>query len=292
MLKEKIKTIEPFDMTNDALFKSVFRSINARGVVIDFLSAITGIEKERLEKAKISGGELTKTKTTEKSKTSDIMVELSFEERIIVEINGSYDKNQFTKNTEYAFSVKVETTKSKKKYSKVFLINIDNYNKFNTKEPLLHFKLRDEFGHIENESYNSIHLVLENIVNNKYNKDVDERIVSFAKFIKSTTLNEMQEKFKGDENYMSAIRTVEELSIDPEFIGYYDVEEARIQDLEDAKETGIELGIEQGIKRDKIEIAKNMLKENESLEKISLYTNLKVSEIEILKKDNNDSKKV
>ena len=91
---------------------------------------------------------------------------------------------------------------------------------------------------------------------------------------------------------MSAIRTVEELSIDPEFIGYYDVEEARIQDLEDAKETGIELGIEQGIKRDKIEIAKNMLKENESLEKISLYTNLKVSEIEILKKDNNDSKKV
>ena len=37
---------------------------------------------------------------------------------------------------------------------------------------------------------------------------------------------------------MAAIRTVAELSIDLEFVGYYDLEKAHKQDIIDAKETG------------------------------------------------------
>ena len=282
--KQVVRLKEPFHPTNDAFFKSVFRSIEARGVVADFLNAVTGIPKDKLMNADYVGGEHAKTKLIEKTKTSDVIVKLSEEEKIVVEMNKRYKDNQFTKNTEYAFTVKVESTKSSKKYSKIFLINIDNYNFFNTKEPLLHFKLRDEFGHIENESYNSIHLILENLVNKEYNKNIDERIIKFAKFLKTTTIKEMGEKFKGDNDYMAAIRKVEDLSTDPEFIGYYDLEEAHEQDIEDAIATGTRQGIEQGTRQEKIEIAKNMLSKDIDLEIILECTNLSLEEIKKLKK--------
>ena len=81
----------------------------------------------------------------------------------------------------------------------------------------------------------------------------------------------------------SKIRKVEDLSTDPEFIGYYDVEEKHKQDLEDAEEYGIQQGFEKGIEQRNIEIAKNMLKDGSEVELISKYTNLSISEIEELK---------
>ena len=277
---QEVKTLETFDCCNDALFKSIFRSIEARNVVIRFLSAITGISKERLRTATFSGGDIIKSKVTEKSKSSDIIVKLNEQEKIVVEMNGcGTNTNIFRKNSEYAFSIIVESTKSNKEYSKIILINIDNFNKFKTTSPILHFKLRDEEGHIENDSYDSIHLILENCINKMYNKNVDKEIIEFSKFLKITNLKDMKKEYEKDSDYMSAIRRVEDLSTDPEFIGYYDIEEAHRQDIEGAKEAGYTEGLSQS----KIEIAKNMLKESESLEKISNYTGLSMGEIEKLK---------
>ena len=278
--KEQIRTLETFDCCNDYFFKSVFRSIEARNVVIRFLSAITGISKERLRKATFNGGEIVKSKITEKGKTSDVIVELNREEKIVVEMNGcSSNPDIFRKNSEYAFSIIVESTRPNNKYSKIILINIDNFNKFNTRKPILNFKLRDEEGHIENESYNSIHLILENCINKMYNQDIDEEIIEFSKFLKTTTLKMMKEEYKKDSDYMSAIRKVEDLSTDPKFIGYYDIEEAHIQDIEGAKESGYN----EGKNERNIEIAKTMILNNESIEKIITYTGLSKEEIEKLK---------
>ena len=69
----------------------------------------------------------------------------------------------------------------------------------------------------------------------------------------------MKNEFKGDDDYMAAIRKVEDLSTDPDFVGYYDVEEARKWDLEDMKDTGIRIGEERGSKKEKFEIAKKLL---------------------------------
>ena len=44
--QEKLKNI---NMLNDAMFKSLFRSIEARKMVSNFLSEITGIDKENNE---------------------------------------------------------------------------------------------------------------------------------------------------------------------------------------------------------------------------------------------------
>jgi predicted transposase/invertase (TIGR01784 family) len=81
---------------------------------------------------------------------------------------------------------------------------------------------------------------------------------------------------------MAAIRKVEDLSTDPNFIGYYDIEEARRQDLEDMKNTGIRIGMEKGIKNEKIEIAKNLLNMNLSIEQIKEATGLEIEKIKSL----------
>ena len=89
----------------------------------------------------------------------------------------------------------------------------------------------------------------------------------------------MKEEYKKDSDYMSAIRKVEDLSADPKFIGYYDIEEAHIQDIEGAKESGYN----EGKNERNIEIAKTMILNNESIEKIITYTGLSKEEIEKLK---------
>lgn len=82
---------------------------------------------------------------------------------------------------------------------------------------------------------------------------------------------------------MACVRKVEDLSTDPNFVGYYDIEKARQQEMEDMKETGLRIGIEQGMKQgsreSKIEIVKAMLNENLSLEMISKCTGLCIEEI-------------
>ncbi len=273
---------------NDAMFKAIMCHENNREMVVAFLNSITGIPKVILRSANyISGEEIIKRKEESKKQTTDMTVKIHDKLQIIIEMNQTYNKNIFYKNTNYSFSRIVETTtKNMKEYPKVILINIDNFNRYKSEKPMLEFKLRDTEGHIENESYESIHLILENIQARTYN--IDEEIEKFSDFLLENDLEKLEEEFKGDMNYMAAIRTVEDLSMDPEFAGYYDLEEAHKQELEDMKETGIDIGIEKGIEQGKKEqqiiMAKRMLAmKGITLEQIKEATGLSIEEIENLK---------
>lgn len=283
--KTIITALKEINLLNDQAFKALFRSIEAREIVSYFLSKLTGIEKEVFLNAEYQAGELPKKVLTEKGKQSAVIIKIEKDNKIILEMNQYKTVNTFEKNTSYAFSVASETVFSNsKKYPKIILINIDNFNSFQTKEPILNFKIRDEYGHIETEMYHSIHLILENVVNYKYN--VDKEIKKMVELLTSKTVEEMKEKFEGDEKYMAAIRRVEELSTDPNFVGYYDIEEARKWELEDMRETGfiegMEKGVEKGIEQNKIETAKSMLKDGVPIENVSKYTNLKIESLESL----------
>ena len=84
-------------------------------------------------------------------------------------------------------------------------------------------------------------------------------------------------------------------SMDEEVIGLYDkelhLEKLRLSELEEAREQGIEKGIEQGIEKgiekgieqEKIEIARELLNNNVSLDIIMKSTGLSKEEIERLK---------
>ena len=272
----KLKNI---NMLNDAIFKSLFRSSEAREMVSDFLNEILGIDKKLIMKAEFQGGELTKKVLTEKGKASDIIIKIEGNNKIILEMNQFDNDNIFRKNIDYVFTLATESTKvGKKTYPNVVMISFDNFNKLKTDKPILHFKLRDEYGNIESDQYNSIHLIIENIENGKYNVGKETR--KLIKLLRQTTIEEMEKEFEGDEIYMACVRRVEELSTDPDFIGYYDIEEARRQENEDFEMTGFRKGREAGEKNKQIEIAKNLLSKNISIESISEITGLSIEEME------------
>ena len=62
---------------------------------------------------------------------------------------------------------------------------------------------------------------------------------------------------------------------------YYDYEEAHKQDLEASYDTGLE----QGSKQKELEIARAMLSDGDSIDKVSRITGLSIDEIEKLSND-------
>ena len=270
------------NLLNDAMFKALFRSKEARGVIASVISAILGIDKKKLIYADYGSGELVKNKIFEKGKICDIIIKIDDDNKIILEMNKSDSNNIFDKNATYSFTIINESIKKEGKkyiYPNVILINIDVFNKFNTKKGILDFRIRDDEGHIETNIYRSIHLVLENLKGKAYNEDVRK----LAEFLQITDMKTLKENYKGDSNYMACIRKVEELSTDPEFIGYYDLEESHEQDLNDSYNTGydkgVNIGINKGINQRNIEIAKNLLKQDIPIEQISLATGLSIEQI-------------
>ena len=272
------------NLFNDAMFKAIFRNPKNRKIISEFLSEVTGVKQELLEQADYQGGEIPKKKLEEKGKIADLIIKIEDNQQIIVEMNQYRSNYIFEKNTSYAFSVSSESNrKGRREYPRVILVNLDKFNPFQTKEGIIRFQLRDEEGHIETEIYESIHIILENIIDKQYNNN---KIKKFVEFMASQTIEEMKERYEGDEEYMAAIRTVEELSTDPNFVGYYDLEEAHKQELEDMRETGYDDGMEEGksigLEEGKIEVAKAMYQKKIPLDVISECTGLTVEEIKNL----------
>lgn len=247
---EKKEKLEYFNLLLDFMFKAVFRSIEAREMVASFLCEVTGIDKELFLNAHFVGGELTKKVANERGKTADVIVKVDKNLTLIVEMNYERTKNIARKNSSYAYSTYIEkiTMGDNPIYPKVILISINNYNYNKVNVPIQEFKSRDQFGNIEDgNDIIKYHLILENMLNPEYNDNIELR--KMAEFLVCHTIDELNDKFEGENKYMAAVRRVEELSTDPEFIGYYDYEEAKRQDLADAKEAGRDEGLEEGMKK-------------------------------------------
>lgn len=219
MLKDEIRNMK-IDVMNDALAKALLRSEEAREVVATFISKVAGIDKELLINAKYVGGEIPKKNIYERNKESDVMVLIDENHRIIVEINRNSTNYIFDKNSSYAMASIIEMTRPRNTiFPTVILINLDNFNKYHTKLPVLTFVLR-----------------------------IDNEIVKFAKLLRAKSIEELEKEFKEDDNYMKAVNKIEELLMDPNFAGAYDVEERRAFDMEDMRLTGKNEGITEGRK--------------------------------------------
>lgn len=279
--------LEEINALNDALFKSLMVNANNREMVADVLSAITGIDnKELMNATYIGGAEIVKRKMIEKKKATDLAVLVNDKKILIVEMNQFYQENLFERNTSYVMEVLLHHIKTNEKvYPKVFLINIDNFNYYHTKKPILYFRNYEmEEKIIENEMYNSFHLVLENINNESYN--IDEEIKKFVLFLKQTNIKDLENKFKESEKYMKAIDTVKGLISKPSFVREYTIEEKHKLEILGEKKLSFEEGYDDGAHQANIETAKNFLKMGvATIEQIASATGLSLQEVKNLKKE-------
>ena len=168
-------------------------------------------------------------------------------------------KSIMDKNVRYAFDLINRTTEEgKNTYSNVVLLNIDRFNKYNTKEPILDFRLRNEDGIIESNIYHSIHLIVENFTKENYNK-VEKEIVKFVNFLNHTNLTKLKNDYKGDADYMAGVVKLEDYMKDPDVYGLLYEEQSEEEYIKEvtefAMEKGIEKGMEQGIEMNKKESA-------------------------------------
>ena len=283
-----LKTKE-INLMNDALAKSIIRSKEAREEVIGFLSGITHIPKRKFKNALFVGGEIPKNNKQEKGKISDVMCILK-DVIIIIEIIDSYYQNLFPKNSLYSYATLVSSTSvNAKVYKKVILVNIDSFNHFKVKEPVIPFGTKYEELE-EHDLYTSYHVILENITNTNYN--IDKEVRKFGEFLSlKLSIEELKEKYREDGKYMNIARKVEKFMRDNNLVQYYDLEASHKYEVEDSFNTGKNEGIQEGIQRgknegrnegrnyEKISIAKNLLKDHLDINKIMQYTGLTRQEI-------------
>ena len=171
-------------------------------------------------------------------------------------------------------------------YQSIFIVNVDNFNHYHTKRPILTFKPTDEEGHIEHGLYTSFHLVLENFDNPQYT--ISERVRKFMEFMgnKPDTISNLKEKYK-DGDVMAFAKKAEELSKNTRFINYYNIEEMHEAEKQDFYNTGKLEGEHQR----SIEIAKNMLDLEIDIDKIVKANGLSEEEISHLKESSDKSSK-
>ena len=279
-----LKTKE-INLMNDALAKSIIRSKEAREEVIGFLSGITHIPKRKFKNALFVGGEIPKNNKQEKGKISDVMCILK-DVIIIIEINDSYYQNLFPKNSLYSYATLVSATSvNAKVYKKVILVNIDSFNHFKVKEPVIPFGTKYEELE-EHDLYTSYHVILENITNTNYN--IDKEVRKFGEFLSlKLSIEELKEKYRKDGKYMNIVEKVEKFMRDNNLVQYYDLEASHQYEIKDSYDTGVREGRtsglaegrKEGLKTRSAEIAKNLLNLNIDIPTIMKSTGLTRQEI-------------
>lgn len=288
---------------NDAAFKAIFRSEEARGILSTFLQQVTNIPKNAFMSASYVGGELTKGFINEKGQTADILIKIdSLNKKLLVEMNqtiGNY-KNQdkvrgamkiAVESKEQGEEDKKKKDKEKDKELEISLININNFNLYNVNVGIQIFKHRDQLGnkHIVN-TLTTYDIVLENLLNPEYNDDIVLR--KFAEFLKTDCFKTLREIFEGDEEYMDAINKAESLSMDPDFNVYYDYEEnlkksmeldleqAKMDGLAEGHTTGLTEGHAMGLAEGQKQFICKMHEKGMSVQEISSMLELSEDEIE------------
>jgi len=279
-----LKTKE-INLMNDALAKSIIRSKEAREEVIGFLSGITHIPKRKFKNALFVGGEIPKNNKQEKGKISDVMCILK-DVIIIIEINDSYYQNLFPKNSLYSYATLVSATSvNTEVYKKVILVNIDSFNHFKVKEPLLTFTTSCKELK-EHDLYTSYHVILENITDTNYN--IDKEVRKFGEFLSlKLSIEELKEKYRKEGKYMNIVEKVEKFMRDNNLVQYYDLEASHQYEIKDSYDTGVREGRtsglaegrQEGLKTRSAEIAKNLLNDHLDIDKIMKYTGLTKQEI-------------
>ena len=285
---QEVKTKKFYKASNNNMFKMLFCKRTNDHLLKELISFCLeyGINKN-INNFVMLSPEHTKNIYNEKGKTLDVLIE-SDEEIINVEMNASYYKGLNERNAAYIFSKYAEDTKVAENYKKmkVFVqINLTVGKKDD--EVCRVYQLKDQFN---KDKY------IENLFILEYNidkalelwKNGDTRFSHIA-FLEAN--EEELDKMAMEDSFMSEIRgEIVRLNKDQRFSVFLteEEEERKYQNtiVDNAREEGLEQGRTEGEKQKALNIAKELLKDGMSIQKIADITKLKIKQIEALKTEN------
>ena len=219
----------------------------------------------------------------EKGREVDFICKLK-DEYIGIEMNNNYSKEAFERNISYAMGIykSKEIRGSKYSFNKILQINLNNFTFENNDREVEEYALRNENGEYLTEKIKIINIYLPNIRKKYYNKEELNELDKVMLVLNEEDNNNLSKLYKGEKVMEDYVKDAKRASISDDIVGLYDKELheelLRNTELYNAEQKGIK----QGIKENKLETAKALLKEKISIDIISRTTGLKKEEIEKL----------
>jgi len=302
--EEVLKDLEEniVDLKLDSAFKKVFSDESNKYYLAYLINYCTGMDIEYVEShLKYKNNFISGRNLDKKIGETDILVEV--EEKVInIEMNKTIGETLIRKNKDYVSYLRSENVEkikegmSKRKF--IIQINISASPRIKGKENerlVYEIELREKNLNILDVYNNEIiyDINLEYLKNNLYNKKkITEKEKNLLLFIERNK-KELDKLFGGDSKMRNIIKNIKSIGYlgDKTFAFEYDREafreqvekEAREEAVEEAKKKATEEGLKRGIEQEKIEIAKNLLRNGMSMENVSKNTGLSVDKTKKLK---------
>ncbi|MCK8824106.1 Rpn family recombination-promoting nuclease/putative transposase [Fuchsiella alkaliacetigena] len=273
----------------DFVFKKIFGSEKRPNILIAFLNAVfqaKGTEREIVE-VKIDNAEINRDWDEDKLSRLDVKATADNNKKVNVEIQLKNQYNMTRRSLYYWSKLYSSQLKEGQEYStlnKTVAINILNFDYLKGMDKYHNcFLLKEKETNQILTDLEEIHFIeLTKLDENKYQtpEDIDNNLLPWLLFLKnpdSEVVKMIEERVK---ELKEAAETLEVLSQDEEAREIYEARQKAIHDYVSSIE---------GAKKERdLEIAKEMLKGNEDIEKIIKYTNLSRDQVEEIRKDINN----
>ncbi len=296
---EKKKNDKIISMLFDPIYRSMISSDEGMPLVELLVSVV--IDKSLSEvkgKVKHLSKELLKKHYKDMDSHVDVLLDYNGN-KIIVEMNSK--KVMIDRNYIYLFkvasgSLKVGDT-TYKNIKATVLINFNNTNKMQ--------KNFIDIGYIKNQDDEIMTEIIKvfniNIAKGldkryNYNNEFEKKIAMICRIFTATNLSDLKKEtdcFMSKEESKNFVNRAKELSSDDEMVTMFDQENMhemiRNTELEEAHDSGVAAGIEQGLiqgsKEKAIQIAKNFIKMGLNDEQIASGAELSIEEVKELRKE-------
>ena len=274
---------------NDRAFKEVFLNPNNSDLLKALLEFILKIKIDKLE---IKKTELLSGNVNIKDKRVDAIVHTG-NKKIDIEINSQNKDYLHTRSTAYICNIYQSNASVGDTYNEdtdIIQVNL-TWGLGRNNDEMKIYKIMNEKGELYVKNFIIYEINMDYYDKIWYSKNEEEIKKNLYMIMLDLDKKELENMPKDDivDKYITNVTIVND---DPEFQKYMSEEEdkKKIQNslLSEAKENGYTSGINDGISKGEnkksIEIAKNMLKKNMSIEDISDITGLSIEEINKLTK--------
>ena len=278
--KETLVNDNFVSLLSDTTFKYLYKNIDTRSWLQTIIKEVFLLD--------ITDYELTDNESNTGNKVKDYRMDLKLvngKNTIIIEMNKEYYEFIDSKNYQYLYREAGSLYDTGEDYQdrKTKLISFNNYR--NKKIPSLKmgsYVFIDPKTKLRIEDIESYEIYLPNYKKVCY--DSSELEVSLSLF--SADSFDKMRKLTNNPRDIKIIEELERLAMDEEFKLHYNAEAVKRKTENSIKKEsyrhGLEDGIEEGSKKEKLEIAQAMLNDGDSIDKVSRITGLTVEEIEKL----------
>ena len=293
----------------DFMFAQIFNNPENIEIVEGFISSYFDMPLEKVHnKIEIKSRKLDIENKKEANNEVDLLLELDNKKKINIEISTDVTQGIIDRNVVFLSKVHSKNIEyGMKNYEEIYpsiQINLVSH-KINKKEIIERYYIRNEEGEILTENFRIDYIDMAKAIDVCYNEvNKKEKIIKWCQLIMSNKKDEFEKTLK-ESNIMSEkakkklSTDVEKISEDEDTVIIYTklskwemehntiIKEAQMakENAEKALKEGMQKGIEQGINKRNIEIAKNLLLKNIDVEIISETTGLTKEEVEKLKEN-------